>query len=123
MSNRKIRNKLWNQNPQCFWCFCNTRKPPDDPGAPIYPDTATLDHVVSSWHKRLNPDAEQMLVIACSECNAERGRAHQLIFLAFHRQATARACNPRLVRLGEIFKQALTVRTLVKRPTEQTTLS
>lgn len=106
-SNGSRRDNLWAINPHCIWCGRLTERPLR--GAITIPtgNIATLDHVVSKWHQRINPDAEQMTVLACADCNAERGRVHCLLFLTFYREETRQICNPRLVPFGKMLAEAL----------------
>ena len=72
---RKVRRKLWEQNPHCHWCGCLTDWY-NPPNGNLPPNAATIDHLLS----RLNPERyylpyypQSLMVIACYKCNTERG--------------------------------------------------
>jgi 5-methylcytosine-specific restriction endonuclease McrA len=75
---RKIRRRLWENNPCCHWCGVKTVWWVEALGHVEKPkNAATLDHLIS----RLNPQRYQMseypselMVIACDKCNNERGK-------------------------------------------------
>lgn len=77
MSHRKIKLKLFNENPNCHWCGELTvlTNEPSLNKSNINPKMATVDHIISRlhverWVKR-GPD-ERRKVLACYECNQRR---------------------------------------------------
>lgn len=57
---RKIRARLMQQNPRCFYCQ-----------SPVDWDGATLDHVLPK--AKGGTDAIENLVLACRKCNQAKG--------------------------------------------------
>jgi hypothetical protein len=72
----KMRLRLFRADPHCFWCGQVTRY-----GAVGDPLQTTVDHLYSRLHpERENRYREQkgvLHVLACSECNNERGVCEQ----------------------------------------------
>lgn len=62
---RRLRNRLWRKNPECFWCGVHTIHQINSPLQ------ATLDHVIPiSWNGK---DAASNIVLSCHKCNQRRG--------------------------------------------------
>ncbi len=74
MSNRALKEKLWNENPRCHWCGRLTAL--TNLASGILPlDAATIDHLYSRynfqrWVRRKPGEIRQ--VLACYECNQRR---------------------------------------------------
>lgn len=74
---RKLRRRLWEADPHCVYCGCETVWWVSGTGHADKPsNAATLDHVIS----RLDPRRYQMdhypssyFVLACDSCNNKRG--------------------------------------------------
>lgn len=76
-SNRKRKEKLWNENRHCYWCGCETLLINDPHIKTPNPRMATLDHLrdrydPSRWIP--NTSNEIRTVLACYQCNHGRGR-------------------------------------------------
>lgn len=73
----KRRNRLWIENPACYWCGIETIMPPKNGKGKIPLNTATIDHLRSRYDplRRTQPEpGEVRTVLACSKCNNERSR-------------------------------------------------
>jgi hypothetical protein len=74
--NRRCR--LWMESPNCYWCgretVLATPLPGFGPGTPLL---ATVDHVITRREKdrraKLAATGATLHVLACFECNHERG--------------------------------------------------
>lgn len=75
MSNRDIKLKLYQADPQCHWCKRVTvlTNDPEIRGEPD-PLMATIDHLVSRYHPERWVRRDMTKVLACYECNARRAR-------------------------------------------------
>ena len=76
----KRRLKLWNRNPNCFWCGVETTLDTPQRAA----TTATLDHIRSRYCSQRAERGEKwqrgIVVLACFRCNNERCRMEQAFF-------------------------------------------
>ena len=72
---RRIRNKLFEENPFCHWCGKAVIKLEGEWGRNIQPNLATLDHLYSRLHPlRTAPRPnDPAFVLACYKCNHKRG--------------------------------------------------
>ena len=88
------RLRLWKDNPHCYWCGIETVLA--DGERPLPPDAATLDHIRSRFvPERAQKDGkwrQGIIVLACNECNHERGRMEQL-FLAMEKPEVLHALS------------------------------
>lgn len=79
----RMRLRLFRANPHCFWCGRKTRLDVAHGSS----DFATVDHLYSRFHpRRVDRHREQkgaLHVLACHECNNERGycEQHQIPFV------------------------------------------
>ena len=78
MSNRRFKEKLWQQDKRCYWCkrFTKLLSIPEISGK-ADPLLATLDHIYSRYSpKRFirAKNGEVRKVLACYECNSRRAR-------------------------------------------------
>lgn len=78
---RAMRDRLWQQDPLCYWCRRMTRRVYELQAGRIPDDAATLDH----FRSRLDPLRNQIKgeprhVLACRQCNEERGARDQMRF-------------------------------------------
>ena len=77
-SQKQRRERLFAEDPHCFWCGCELVPYPHGRGT-VPPNAVTLDHVVS----RLHPDrskgkrGKERTVIACNFCNTRRNDYEQ----------------------------------------------
>jgi hypothetical protein len=65
------RRQLWNRDPQCFRCGCET-----DIRTANAPDSATVEHIYHRGHPKRRESTRRHLpdtVLACRRCNNERG--------------------------------------------------
>jgi hypothetical protein len=76
------RRNLWLADPHCHWCGQPTVLPGVTPAGSVGP-VATLDHLYSRFHPLRQSEREVPLVLACRDCNAERGRLENLLFRDF----------------------------------------
>lgn len=74
---RRLRERLWLENPHCHYCGCKTVWYTGSGGADRPNNAATLDHVIP----RTNPlrhslpfYPKELLVLCCNKCNNERGK-------------------------------------------------
>jgi len=79
-SNRKLKLRLWQENPHCFYCKKKTILSVDLKGKQKSL-MATIEHRVSRfspyrWRKKLK--GEKRKVLACYECNQERAKKETL---------------------------------------------
>lgn len=79
MSNREIKEKLYQTDPRCHWCRRVTKLTniPAIQGPPD-PLMATIDHLVSRYHPHRWVKRVVTRVLACYECNARRARDETL---------------------------------------------
>lgn len=96
MSNRALKVKLWNENPNCHWCgrlttLTNVQHIKGMPDMLM----ATVDHIVSRYSPyrwvKAKPQ-EKRKVLACYECNARRSA-----------EETAQLSKEELYRRGQGF--------------------
>lgn len=73
MGYRKVKIKLWNENPHCHWCGRLTRLT-NNPNGIIPDDAATVDHLYSKFDLRrwVKAENEKRYVLACRLCNWNR---------------------------------------------------
>lgn len=70
---------MWRRNPHCFWCGIETVL---DDGPKLPPNAATVDHIRSRFCLERAERADGrwrkgILVLACSQCNNDRGSMEQ----------------------------------------------
>jgi hypothetical protein len=76
--------KLYKRHPYCWWCGCRVRKYPLPDGRMIPGNYATLDHLNSrNMYPGGRPQVNRrtrvlMTVLACYDCNKDRGDAELL---------------------------------------------
>lgn len=98
---------LYARSPRCYWCGRPVRRVPVPEGEPQPPDLATLDDLA---HRSRYPDGRpqtwgaETTVLACHECNEDRGHAEALgqAWVPPVRQLTASQRRSRLRRLREL---------------------
>lgn len=100
---RKIRNRLYVQNPHCFWCGCLT-VPPQPKGTVnrTYPENeASLDHLYERNHpfRRQTTKHLQRYVLACRLCNSKRSQGQLHIDENKMQVFAARNSDPLLKRI------------------------
>lgn len=69
---RVRRRNLWLADPHCHWCGSLTALPGAATASGLR--LATIDHLFSRFHPVRQETASVPTVLACRECNAERGR-------------------------------------------------
>lgn len=79
MSNREVKEKLYQTDPRCYWCRRVTKLTniPAIQGSPD-PLMATIDHLVSRYHPQRWVKRAVTKVLACYECNARRAKEETL---------------------------------------------
>lgn len=73
MSNRELKEKLWQFDKRCHWCGIETKllNVPEIEG-PAPDDMATIDHLVSRYDIRRWIKRGNAKVLSCYKCNARR---------------------------------------------------
>ncbi len=76
----KQRIKLWNENPNCYYCGCLTVLVTDRNGGKALDNEATIEHLYS----RINPlrytpnlNHEKRRVLSCYKCNNNKSKEEQ----------------------------------------------
>lgn len=82
LSKQKIkrRDRLWRENPNCFYCGRVTQKP-NPFGGYNPPNACTLEHLYSRYNPKrysLAKPNEERTVISCRACNEKMGREETL---------------------------------------------
>ena len=104
----KVRERkllLWRRDPHCHWCGVETQLAPDGSGRQ-FPTLATLDHLDNrlSGTRIENAYREERTVLACAQCNNERGKQACTQLYAEEHQRRSRgmvmSANPRVRRMG-----------------------
>ena len=93
--NRTRKLRLWKADPHCFYCGVVTYLPPHG-GGRSFPDTATLDHLDSKLSGRRGQlhHAGPRTVLACYQCNHERGLFEcRELYREEHRQRSMAGMN------------------------------
>jgi hypothetical protein len=120
MSNRSLKLKLYEENPFCYYCGCQTiltniDKIPSGQSLPL--NAATIEHRLSRlshyrWKKKKK--GEKRKVIACYRCNHERSTQETLCLSRAEilRRSEGFSLNPR--GNPKIIKPLLTVREVRK---------
>jgi hypothetical protein len=97
-STRQRRRNLWVADPHCWWCGRLTRYASRKGGKAARkagyqdPDLATVDHL-ATWRNR-PPGVDrrrlpEVTVLACRECNRDRGRISDALRRAREAEAAA----------------------------------
>lgn len=75
MSNRRFKERLWQNDPSCHWCKRPTKLLHiAEIQGEADPLMATIDHLVSRYHPERWVRRDLTKVLACYECNAKRSR-------------------------------------------------
>lgn len=75
MSNRRFKEKLWQNNPCCHWCKRPTKLLHiAEIQGEADPLMATIDHLVSRYHPERWVRRDTTKVLSCYECNSKRAR-------------------------------------------------
>lgn len=77
---RKIRQRLFLENPHCYWCGCKTVWYTGTGGHDRPANAATLDHLIPRTDplRHVLPFyPQELLVLCCNKCNNERGKREE----------------------------------------------
>lgn len=112
---RKLKLRLWEEDPHCHWCGIITNPNPLKHNAV----TATVDHIYSNYDLRRRVSSR--VVLACSKCNnfrseqetnqlsADEKHARSLGVRRFTHRVTHRKSMPHNEFLQMIYSNILTV--------------
>jgi hypothetical protein len=76
---KKIRHRLFKENPFCFWCGKETLLL-DREGGSAHADEATLEHLFDKFDERRYQEGGNKVVIACYLCNFNRGKQRARLY-------------------------------------------
>ena len=75
---KRRRDKLFSENPYCYWCGCVVIHPETIERKETQPkNMATIDHLrdrLNSSRTEPNPNREIRTVLSCKDCNEKRSR-------------------------------------------------